>query len=97
MPRTAHSGKKDPNAPKRPPTAFFLYAQTRRDEIKRTHKGVAVSEIAKKLGQEWRNLPDAKKNKFYAQAEKENAKYSFESRKAETLCLAKKRKWNTCP
>lgn len=83
MPRTAQSGKtkKDPDAPKRPPTAFFLYAQTRRDAIKRAHKGVAVTEIAKKLGQEWRSLSDAEKDKFYAKAEKEKEKYLVKKEK----------------
>ena len=75
MPRIAKPGKKDPDAPKRPPTAFFLYAQTRRDAIKRAHKGAGVTEIARELGKEWRSLSDAKKDKFYAKAEKEKEKY----------------------
>ena len=76
MPRIAKPGKKDPDAPKRPPTAFFLYAQTRRDAIKRAHKGAGVTEIARELGKEWRSLSDAKKDKFYAKAEKEIKKSS---------------------
>lgn len=75
MPRTAKPGKKDPDAPKRPPTAFFLYAQTRRTAIKQAHKDATVTDIAKKLGEEWRSLSNAKKDKFYKQAEKEKEKY----------------------
>ena len=78
MPRTANhkkQTKKDPDAPKRPPTAFFLFASTRRNAIKRAHKGAGVTEIARELGKEWRSLSDEKKNKFYAKAATEKAKY----------------------
>ena len=66
--------KVDKNAPKRPPTAFFLYAKTRRAVLK--NKGITdVTEVATKLGKEWRSLSNAKKDKFYKQAEKEKEKY----------------------
>eukprot|EP00944_MAST-04C_sp_MAST-4C-sp1_P005617 g5617.t1 len=78
MPRQAQrkkGQKKDPNAPKRPPTAFFLFAQTRRQHIKRAAPGASVTHIAKALGEEWRNLREHEKNEFYAQAELEKRKY----------------------
>ena len=78
MPRTAQrkkGQKKDPNAPKRPPTAFFLFASTRRQHIKRAAPGASVTHVAKALGEEWRNLREHEKNEFYAQAEIEKRKY----------------------
>ena len=78
MPRQAQrkkGQKKDPNAPKRPPTAIFLFAQTRRQHIKRAAPGASVTHIAKALGEEWRNLREHEKNEFYAQAELEKRKY----------------------
>ena len=78
MPRTAQrkkGQKKDPNAPKRPPTAFFLFAATRRQHIKRAAPGASVTHVAKALGEEWRNLREHEKNEFYAQAEIEKRKY----------------------
>ena len=78
MPRTAQrkkGQKKDPDAPKRPPTAFFLFAATRRQHIKRAAPGAGVTQVAKALGEEWRNLREHEKNEFYAQAEIEKRKY----------------------
>ena len=88
MPRTAQrkkGQKKDPDAPKRPPTAFFLFAQTRRQHIKRAAPGAGVTQVAKALGEEWRNLREHEKNEFYAQAEAEKKKY--EKVKAEYLAM----------
>ena len=88
MPRTAQrkkGQKKDPDAPKRPPTAFFLFAATRRQHIKRAAPGAGVTQVAKALGEEWRNLREHEKNEFYAQAETEKKKY--EKVKAEYLAM----------
>lgn len=54
--------KKDPNAPKAPPTAYFLYAQSARTGIKEAlgedAKGNAVTEEASKR---WNALSEAEK------------------------------------
>jgi len=72
--------KVDKNAPKRPPTAFFLYAKTRRAVLK--NKGITdVTEVATKLGKEWRSLSDTKKKKFETAANKEREKYLKEKAK----------------
>ena len=71
MPRTAQrkkGQKKDPNAPKRPPTAFFLYAKTRRPAIKEAQPDMNIVDIAKILGEEWRNLESEQKSKYTKQA-----------------------------
>jgi len=67
---------KDPNAPKRPQTAFFLYAadfrQTVRDGLP---EGSTVGEVAKELGRRWGELGDDEKAKYQEQAEKNKAQY----------------------
>lgn len=45
--------KKDPNAPKRPQTAFFLMCADRRDALRAEFPDLRIGEIAKKLGAEW--------------------------------------------
>ncbi|XP_036609904.1 high mobility group protein B2-like [Trichosurus vulpecula] len=45
--------KKDPNAPKRPPSAFFLFCAEHRPKIKSEHPGLSIGDTAKKLGELW--------------------------------------------
>uniref|UniRef100_A0A8C5W1E6 HMG box domain-containing protein n=1 Tax=Microcebus murinus TaxID=30608 RepID=A0A8C5W1E6_MICMU len=42
---------KDPNAPKRPPSAFFLFCSEYRPKIKGEHPGLSIGDVAKKLGE----------------------------------------------
>ncbi|CAO2630749.1 High mobility group protein B1 [Lemmus lemmus] len=46
---------KDPNAPKRPPSAFFLFCSEYRPKIKGEHPGLSIGDVAKKLGEMWNN------------------------------------------
>ena len=46
---------KDPNAPKRPPLAFFLFCSEYRPKIKGEHPGLSIGGVAKKLGEMWDN------------------------------------------
>ncbi|EGW01569.1 hypothetical protein I79_003161, partial [Cricetulus griseus] len=43
---------KDPNAPKRPPSAF-LFCSEYRPKIKGEHPGLSIGDVAKKLGELW--------------------------------------------
>ncbi|CAD7670300.1 unnamed protein product [Nyctereutes procyonoides] len=45
--------KKDPNAPKRPPSAFFLFCSEHHPKIKSEHPGLSIGDTAKKLGEMW--------------------------------------------
>ena len=69
--------KKDPNAPKRPMTAFLLFAATRRKEVKLADPTATVTSVAKALGEEWRQLGDVERMKFLQLAEKEKEKYDL--------------------
>ncbi|XP_067842088.1 high mobility group protein B1-like [Heptranchias perlo] len=45
--------KKDPNAPKRPPSAFFVFCADWRPKIKEENPGATIGDIARKLGVRW--------------------------------------------
>ncbi|TKC35764.1 hypothetical protein EI555_013421 [Monodon monoceros] len=53
--------KKDPNAPKRPPSGFFLFCSEFRPKVKSTNLGISIGDVAKKLGEIWNNLSDSEK------------------------------------
>ncbi|KAK2824802.1 hypothetical protein Q7C36_018729 [Tachysurus vachellii] len=45
--------KKDPNAPKRPPSAFFVFCSEHRPTVKGEYPGLSIGDIAKKLAAMW--------------------------------------------
>lgn len=79
-PRGAKKGKKkkDPNAPKRPPSAFFVFCSEHRPKIKEEHPGISIGDIAKKLGEKWATLTPKEKAPYEAQAAKLKEKYEKE-------------------
>ena len=50
--------KKDKNAPKRAQSAFMIFMNEHREQIKRDNPGIAFTDIAKKRGEMWRELSD---------------------------------------
>merc|ERR1711959_870320 len=66
---------KDKNAPKRPSTAFFIFANEVRDEIREENPYASIGEIGKILGQEWGALDEDRKEAYKKQNEKAKAKY----------------------
>lgn len=70
--------KKDPNAPKRPKTAFFLFSDDNREEAKsKLPEGARVGEVAKELGKMWAECPDDKKAEYQEVSNKNKAKYEL--------------------
>uniref|UniRef100_A0A673VG25 HMG box domain-containing protein n=1 Tax=Suricata suricatta TaxID=37032 RepID=A0A673VG25_SURSU len=67
--------KKDPNAPKRPPSGFFLFCSEFRPKIKSTNPGISIGDVAKKLGEMWNNLSDSEKQPYNNKAAKLKEKY----------------------
>jgi structure-specific recognition protein 1 len=59
---------KDPNAPKKPLTAYFFFVAREREATKAEHPGVSTSELAKIMGSKWSELGDEGKAPFNAQA-----------------------------
>ncbi|VEL27364.1 unnamed protein product [Protopolystoma xenopodis] len=65
--------KKDPNAPKRPMSAFFFFCADERSKVKKDHPEWKVSDIAKELGHRWEACKN--RSKYEGQAETEKSKY----------------------
>ncbi|KAI3862434.1 hypothetical protein MKX03_019168 [Papaver bracteatum] len=56
---------KDPNAPKRPPTAFFAFMEDFRKEFKEANPdNKSVSVVAKEGGQKWKSMSDEEKKPY---------------------------------
>ena len=67
--------RKDPNAPKRPPSAFFLFRSEHRPKIKSEHPGLSIGETAKKLGEMWSEQSARDKQPHEQKAAKLKEKY----------------------
>lgn len=74
--QAARRSHADPNAPKKPPTAFMAYSNDHRSSLLEKHPDQAknVKAIASLLGQMWRDLSDEEKTRYkedYARKKKE--------------------------
>ena len=50
---------RDPNAPKRPASAYLLYANEHREEVRAANPAAKPTEVTRILGQQWKSLADA--------------------------------------
>ncbi|XP_026656815.1 high mobility group B protein 1 isoform X4 [Phoenix dactylifera] len=68
--------KKDPNKPKRPASAFFVFLEEFRKQYKQEHPNVkAVSVVGKAGGEKWKSMSDAEKAPYEAKAAKRKSEY----------------------
>lgn len=67
--------KKDPNAPKRPLSAFFLFCADERPAVKATHPEYSVGEVAKEMGERWAKVTAETKTKYEGLAAVEKTRY----------------------
>merc|ERR1719334_753806 len=74
-----HATKKpfraDPNAPKRPTSAYMLYAASVRAEIVRANPGMEVSAVMKEQAVWWKALSEEERAPWVKKAEAAKAKY----------------------
>ena len=74
--KNAKLGKKDPNKPKRPASAFFVFLEEFRTVYKKEHPNVkAVSAVAKAGGEKWKSMSPAEKAPYEAKAAKRKTEY----------------------
>lgn len=73
--KTSRKQKKDPNAPRRPPSGFFLFCSEKRPSIKAQYPNLGIGDVAKRLGEMWNNLSDSEKEPFQSKATKLKDKY----------------------
>merc|ERR1712000_712441 len=93
---------KDPNAPKRPASAYFLYiADVREDVVEEIGKS-DIAAIGKKMGEMWRSLSDEEKSKYVEAANELKAEYQEEMAEYKESAeyanfQAQKKSSNACP
>uniref|UniRef100_A0A3Q2WQS3 High mobility group protein B2 n=1 Tax=Haplochromis burtoni TaxID=8153 RepID=A0A3Q2WQS3_HAPBU len=66
---------KDPNAPKRPPSAFFIFCSEFRPKVKGESPGLSIGDVAKRLGEMWNGTAAEDKQPFEKKAAKLKEKY----------------------
>jgi len=70
---------KDPNAPKRPQSAYFLWLNDNRPAIKKAHPDASITEVAKIGGAQWRKITAAEKKKYEDLNAKDKERYAKEA------------------
>ncbi|KGB79426.2 nonhistone protein 6 [Cryptococcus deuterogattii R265] len=55
---------RDPNAPKRPPSAYILFQNEVRDDIRTSNPGMPYKDVLQIISQRWKELPDSEKKIF---------------------------------
>lgn len=66
---------KDLDKPKRPRTAYLLFAEDCRGRLKKSHPALNFTETSRLVSKEWKELADSKKNQYMRTAEKEQEKH----------------------
>ncbi|KAL7090649.1 hypothetical protein ABFS83_12G052300 [Erythranthe nasuta] len=67
---------KDPNKPKRPASAFFVFMEDFRKTYKEKHpNNKSVAAVGKAGGDKWKSLTEAEKAPYIAKAEKRKGEY----------------------
>ncbi|KAM6540471.1 hypothetical protein CsatB_004918 [Cannabis sativa] len=75
--KKAGKAGKDPNKPKRPASAFFVFMEEFREKYKKEHpNNKSVSAVGKAGGEKWKSLTEAEKAPFVARAEKRKVEYN---------------------
>jgi len=70
--------KKDPNEPKKPQTAYLIFGNKERSNIKAEHPEMKQSEIMKQIGIRWNTLDPANKKPFIEMASADKERYERE-------------------
>jgi hypothetical protein len=70
--------KKDPNAPKQPLSAYFIFSTEERLKVKEENANYSICEVAKELGRRWADMDPSVKQRYQARAEEERQKYDVD-------------------
>ncbi|XP_041022378.1 HMG1/2-like protein isoform X2 [Juglans microcarpa x Juglans regia] len=75
--RQSKKGAKDPNKPKRPASAFFVFMEDFRKQYAIEHpNSKAMSAVGKVGGQKWKSMSEAEKALYVDKAEKRKSEYN---------------------
>ncbi|XP_019642045.1 PREDICTED: FACT complex subunit SSRP1-like isoform X1 [Branchiostoma belcheri] len=83
--KTKSEKEKDPNAPKKPANAFFMFCQQRRSQVQETYykehkEEIGHHELTKRLAKSWNSLSSEDKKRYYDMYEKDKERYEREMR-----------------
>jgi len=70
--------EKDPNAPKRPLSAFMFFCQDNRPALKQANPNANFSELGKIMGAAWKEVSEADKKPYEAKNETDKKRYDRE-------------------
>ena len=75
--QTGKGGKpmKDPNAPKKPLSAYFLFSQEERLKVKEAYPDYSITEVAKELGRRWASIDPAVKQSYEQRYQESRRQY----------------------
>ncbi len=74
--KQAKKAATDPNKPKRPPSAFFVFMSDFREQYKKENpNNKSVAAVGKAGGSKWKSMSDAEKAPYIAKAEKKKEEY----------------------
>ncbi|GMI68961.1 NUCLEOSOME/CHROMATIN ASSEMBLY FACTOR D4, high mobility group B4 [Hibiscus trionum] len=75
--KRAKKAAKDPNKPKRPPSAFFVFMEGFRKQYKEENPdNKSVAAVGKAGGAKWKSMTDAEKAPYVQKAEKRKTEYT---------------------
>ena len=75
--KKAKDAAKDPNKPKRPASAFFVFMEDFRKSYKEKHpENKSVAAVGKAGGNKWKSMSEAEKAPYVAKAEKRKTEYT---------------------
>lgn len=67
--------EKDPNAPKKPMTSYFMYMNDKRPEVKAADPTLTFGTLTKKLTENWRALSDEDRKIYEEKAAQDKERY----------------------
>lgn len=70
--------KKDPNAPKRNMSAYFLYSMHARPQVKEDHPEATFGDIARLISSQFKALSEKERKKWEKKASEDKERYQHE-------------------
>jgi len=70
--------RKDPNAPKGALTAYIIFSNAKRDQVKKENPDIKFGDVAKKISALWKSVSASDKAKFEKAAAEDKKRYERE-------------------
>eukprot|EP00695_Tsukubamonas_globosa_P003436 TRINITY_DN631_c0_g1_i4.p2 TRINITY_DN631_c0_g1~~TRINITY_DN631_c0_g1_i4.p2 ORF type:complete len:140 (-),score=64.84 TRINITY_DN631_c0_g1_i4:231-590(-) len=67
---------KDPNAPKKPLSAYMFFCADKRPEVKEEQPDLKPPQVLKALGEKWREISEEDKKPYEKKAEEDKKRYA---------------------